>query len=266
MSRAGASFSDEDGFGSPCVMAEDEMGKTNLISGYFTKKGILNSEAGSSLPTSNADNPDISVPISMTICDTSIVETPQKTRRIGINDNELDVNSLELDPETKGSRPVMKAAMPLPREVGGSMMLETQKIDTMAVPGLRRGEIVPRGRKDGGGEWKMVKGIGARNDSVRSENGNFPIQHSKFQVLESHHEKQGEREAERQSEGTESGMITVQSILHSIKQPSSPRPEIKVEIAFPVSSDPVARTSSSTRVAGEACPSNSHAHENGKAS
>ncbi|GAB2289451.1 hypothetical protein Dimus_023760 [Dionaea muscipula] len=49
--------------------------------------------------------------------------------------------------------------------------------------------------------------------------------------------------------GTESGMITsivaaVQSMLRSIEQPSSPRPEIKVEIVFPVSSESVTRTSS----------------------
>ncbi|GAB2213329.1 hypothetical protein Drorol1_Dr00021356 [Drosera rotundifolia] len=47
--------------------------------------------------------------------------------------------------------------------------------------------------------------------------------------------------------GTESGMITsivaaVQTLLHSV-EPSTPRPDIKVEIVFPVSSDSVTKTS-----------------------
>ncbi|KAL9251662.1 Quinolinate synthase, chloroplastic-like protein [Drosera capensis] len=47
--------------------------------------------------------------------------------------------------------------------------------------------------------------------------------------------------------GTESGMITsivaaVQTLLHSV-EPSTPRPHIKVEIIFPVSSDSVTKTS-----------------------
>lgn len=70
------------------------MGKTNPITNFFFKKKDANSEAESSLPSSNVDD-QISLPIP--IIDPPNVENPtQKTQITEIN--EVEVNSLERDP------------------------------------------------------------------------------------------------------------------------------------------------------------------------
>ncbi|KAG5560869.1 hypothetical protein RHGRI_004031 [Rhododendron griersonianum] len=70
------------------------MGKTNPITNFFVKKKDANSEAESSLPSSNVDD-QISLPIP--IIDPPNVENPtQKTQITEIN--EVEVNSLERDP------------------------------------------------------------------------------------------------------------------------------------------------------------------------